>query len=222
MFDGMFVVNDWLDAVLLGGFFFGLIFTALSLLVGAVDIGSGHGDAGHGDTGSSDAGHGDTGQGHDVNIFNVATLLAFLTWFGGSGYLIRNGAGLHVALSLVGGIAAGLVGGFLVFRLLAWIKGQETYLDARFEQLEGSMGRITSPIRDGGVGEIVYELNGVRQVSAAKAPLGIAIPRGANVLVLRRERGIAFVEPWNELASGEDWEQRFALEPVASEQKSPP
>jgi membrane protein implicated in regulation of membrane protease activity len=219
MFDGLFVVNDWLDAILLGGFFFGLAFTALSLIVGAIDIGGPHVHVGHGN-----GGHGHPAHGHDTNvsIFNVATILAFLTWFGGCAYLIRNGAGLHVVLSLIGGLVAGVVGGYFVLRLLNWIKGQETFMDARYETLEGSMGRVTSPIRAGGVGEIVYEMNGVRQVSAARAPIGIAIPRGANVIVLRRERGIAMVEPWDELPAGDEWERRFALEAAATEQSPPP
>jgi len=219
MFDGLFVVNDWLDALLLGGFLFGLFFTGLSLLIGAFDVGGAHvqGGSGHG-------GHGHAGSGHDLsaNIFNIATILAFLTWFGGCAYLFRNGAGFHVVVSLIFGLAAGVAGGYFVLRLLTWIKSQETYLDARFETLEGAMGKITSPIRDGGVGEIVYELNGVRQVSAARAPIGIAIPRGAEVIVLRRERGIAFVEPWHKLEPGEEWEQRFALDTGAAQKWPPP
>jgi hypothetical protein len=222
MFDGLFVVNDWLDAILLGGFFFGLVFTSFSLAVGALDIGGGH-IHGHGSHGHGH-GHGHGGHAQDIvaNIFNVGTILAFVTWFGGCSYLLRNGAGIPAVISLMGGLAGGIFGGYVVIKVLTWLKDQEGALDERLEQLQGSSGRITSPIRAGGVGEIVYELNGVRQVSAARALEEIAIPRGANVVIVRRERGIAYVEPLHQLSEDEEWERRFAIEANSSRPEAPP
>ncbi len=222
MFGDVFVVNDALDAILLILFFFGLAFTSISLLFGAFDLGGpAAGHVGHGHFGDIHT-HGDTSHSSDANVFNVATLLAFSTWFGGATYLLRNGAGAHVLISLVGGFVAGAVGGYLILRLLQWVKGKETFLDARKERLSGSIGRVTSPIRDGGVGEIVYEMNGVRQVTGARAPAGLSIGRGAEVIVLRREHGIAFVEPWKALEASEDWESRFVLDAKATGEHSPP
>jgi len=222
MFGDVFVVNDALDAIFLILFFFGLAFTSISLLFGAFDLGgSAAGHVGHGHLGDIQA-HGNTDHSTDANVFNVATLLAFSTWFGGAAYLLRNGAGLHVIISLLGGLVAGAVGGYLILRLLQWVKGKETFLDARKERLTGSIGRVTSPIRDGGVGEIVYEMNGVRQVSAARAPVGLSITRGSEVIVLRREHGISYVEPWKALEASEDWESRFVLDAKSSGEHSPP
>jgi membrane protein implicated in regulation of membrane protease activity len=222
MLNDVLVVNDSIDTLLLGGFFFGLLFSILSLMAGAVDVG-GHVQVGsHGAHGGHGHGHGHGSSRSLENAFNIVTIMAFLTWFGGSTYLLRNGVGIPILLCLPLGIAIGAVGGYFVLRLLAWVKKQETPMDASLERLEGAVGRITSPIRAGGVGELVYEMNGVRQVSAARAPEGLAIARGTPVIVLKRERGIALVEPWDELAPGDDWERRFSTSPPGSITEPPP
>src|SRR6476659_880764 len=88
--DDLFVVNDVVDSLLLGCFFFGLVFSALSLLLGAADVGLGHVHAGglhlpgHVDHGA----HG--GDNGDLSPFSLGSLLAFVTWFGGVAYLVRN------------------------------------------------------------------------------------------------------------------------------------
>src|SRR3954453_9194654 len=176
----IFVVKDALDAILLGAFFFGLLFTVASLLLGAAEIGAGHG--GH-------IGHGHAGHGHGTNhqgdrgsgapaVLNVATILGFLTWFGGCAYLLRNWVGLDAIVSLVGGVVAGIFAAKLIIRMLRAFREQERYLSAENERFTGSLGRVTSSIRAHGVGEIVYELNGVRQVMAARALGDLPIPRG--------------------------------------------
>jgi hypothetical protein len=96
------------------------------------------------------------------------------------------------------------------------LKSSGGVLDARTERFAGTIARITSPVRQGGVGEIVYEMNGVRQVSAARTADGRSLPRGSQVLVLRREKGMAIVEPWTKDDDLNDWEQRFAT-PAAVE-----
>jgi len=53
-----------------------------------------------------------------------------------------------------------------------------------------------------GIGEVVYSLGGSRQVDAARSVSGEAIERGTEVVVLRREKGIAYVERWDKFASG--------------------
>jgi hypothetical protein len=83
------------------------------------------------------------------------------------------------------------------------------YLDERQERMTGLIARVSSPVRADGTGEITYVLNGVRQVSAARAADGLALPRGSQVVVMRRERGIAFVEPWIEESVEDQWERRF-------------
>ena len=92
----MFTINDWLDAILLGTFFFGLIFSVASLIIGVADLGWGH------------AHHGHDGPGP----LNLAVLLAFVTWFGGVAYLFRTGLGIPAVIAIVVGLAGGLLGAY--------------------------------------------------------------------------------------------------------------
>ena len=185
--DDFLLVDDLLDGVLLGCFFFGIVFSTLSIVLGFAHVGIDHGhDIGH------DNGHRTDG----MTPISVGSILAFLTWFGGVGYLARHGLGIWSVASVVIGLAAGVAGGWLVYRLLALVKRSETVLRASDERLSGALARVTSSIRAGGTGEIVYEQRGVRQVSAARSSANTAIPRGTEVLVLKRVNGIAIVEPW--------------------------
>lgn len=68
----------------------------------------------------------------------------------------------------------------------------------------GVIGRVTSSIRSQGYGEIVYEQHGIRQVASAKASGASAIPRNTEVVVLRVERGVAIVEPFEDLLREHD------------------
>lgn len=182
----MFTVNDGVDALLLGMFFFGLLFTLGTLLLGVADLGFGHV-------------HGDHG-GHDgPNAINLGVILAFITWFGGIAYLARNGLSIPLLLSLVIGIVGGVLGGMAIFRLLGVVRSKETVLRAEDYRLPGVIARVTSSIRENGTGEVVYVQNGVRQVAAARSAEGGAIPRGAEVVILRAERGIVYVDLWDDL-----------------------
>lgn len=202
----LFVVADALDALLLGSFFFGLIFVVLSLMLGSADIDIGHDHGGADGGGHIDAG----GHGfHWVAQLNVGTILAFVTWFGGVAYLLRNAVGVNAVVSLVLGLGGGYLGGAIIFKFMRMLKASESVLDARSERLVGTIARVSSPVRAGGVGEITYEMNGVRQVSAARSSDGRALPRGAEVVVLSRESGIAFVEPWLQETQEAEWERRF-------------
>ncbi|MEA2513111.1 MAG: hypothetical protein QOJ59_2598 [Thermomicrobiales bacterium] len=198
----MFVVNDVLDAILLGCFFFGLIFSGLSLFLGIADIGIDHDAVGHQGHMGHIGHHGHDGQhGHGsddvLSPISVGTVLGFLTWFGGVAYLARNGLEVYAVVSLVLGLIAGVAGAYVIYWLLRKMHAQQAgLLRASDAYMPGTVARVTSSIRAGGTGEIVYEQRGVRQVSAARAPGGEAISRGTQVVILRHSSGIAQVEPW--------------------------
>lgn len=173
----MFQVNDLLDAVLLGCFFFGLIFVVLLLVVG--DVGA---DA--------------EAEGDGPIPFNLSVVLAFLGWFGGVGYLARNAAEWPLPLALLVGVVGGAVGALAVGKVTAaLVSPKGAVLDPADYRLPGTIAQVTSSIRAGGVGEVVYEQGGTRQVSAARAAGGRAIPRGAEVVLLESTGGTAVVEP---------------------------
>jgi membrane protein implicated in regulation of membrane protease activity len=205
----MFVVNDWLDALLLGSFFFGLIFSALSLILGVADIGFGHGaHVGHDAPGGHHVhigGH----ESHDLGVHdgippvNVSTVLAFLTWFGGVTYLARHGFGWIGIVSLALGIVAGLAGAYVLFWVLRKLSASEGTLDPRDYRIEGTIGRVTAAIRPGGIGEVVYKLGGTWQSAPARAADGVAIGRDTEVVILRRAGGMAMVQTWDSFVGDE-------------------
>jgi membrane protein implicated in regulation of membrane protease activity len=183
------MINDTLDAIFLGTFLFGLVFSALSLLVGVADIGF--------DGDGSDGGSGDDAGFWQINL---GSILAFLTWFGGIGYLARHALGWLSILSIFVGLLGGLLGGVIILWFFARvIRPNDRALDPEDYRLPGTIARVTSSIRVGGTGEIMFEQAGVRQVAAARAVGDTALPRGTEVVVLRTERGIAVVDPWDSL-----------------------
>lgn len=190
----MFSVNDWLDGILLGAFFFGLLFSVAALLLGVADLGFGDTHIGHGDHG-----------GHDgPNTLNVGVILAFITWFGGVAYLLRDGLDLFAPISVLIGIGAGFVGGYLVRRLFLYARSQETIMNPEDYRLPGVIAHVTSSIREHGTGEVTYVQMGVRQVSAARSEKDVAIPKGAEVVILRRDRGVVYVDLWENLVDRPD------------------
>lgn len=192
----MLVINDALDVIFLGAFFFGLVFSALSLVLGAAGIGFDNGHVGH----NGHGGHHGADNGGDVSPVNVSTVLAFLAWFGGVGYLARHGLGWYSAVSVGVGIAGGLAGAAAIFWVLArFVRPMDGELREADYRLPGTIAQVTSSIRAGGTGEILYQQAGVRQVAAARSVDGAPIPRGVEVVVLRIERGIAYVESWDSL-----------------------
>jgi membrane protein implicated in regulation of membrane protease activity len=190
----MFPVNDALDAILVGAFFFGLFFTLGSLLLGIADVDFGH------ETDAGGADHGADHGGHFGGLFNISSLLAFITWFGGVGYLARNAFGMIGPLAVVVGLLGGLAGSAAIsWFLLNVLRRNSQELDPRDWDQVGVIGRVTSSIGPSGFGEIVYEQQGVRLVSAARAEGERAIPRETEVVILRVEKGVAIVEPFDEL-----------------------
>lgn len=134
--------------------------------------------------------------------FNFGTMAAFLAWFGGTGYLLERYS--HVWFLAVLGVAtvSGLAAASVVFWFLAKVlMARETALDPADYDMVGVLGRISISIRPGGTGEIIYSQEGTRHVSGARAEENVAIPKGAEVIVTRYEKGIAYVRPWQDPAA---------------------
>jgi hypothetical protein len=132
---------------------------------------------------------------------NFGTITAFLAWFGGSGYLLTRYSSWVITLVLLAAITVGLVGASVVFWFVArFLLAHSRELDPADYERVGVLGRITSPIRAGGTGEITFSQAGTRQVCGARSESGEAMPRGSEVVVTRYERGIAYVQRYEELA----------------------
>jgi membrane protein implicated in regulation of membrane protease activity len=194
----------------LGCFAFGLIFTVASFLLGA--FGGDHGlhipglDGLFGGDGADGAAGGAIDGGVDqhadtLSPFNLSTISAFLTWFGGAGYVLERYSSIAAVLIVTLATAAGVVGGGAIFLTLTrYVLPRLSEMRAEDYRLPGTVARVSSPIRAGGTGEIVYTLGGTRHADGARCESGEALEQGTEVVILRVERGIAYVERWESYA----------------------
>jgi membrane protein implicated in regulation of membrane protease activity len=144
------------------------------------------------------------GVGGDMPFLNFGTITAFLAWFGGAGYLLTRYSSLVVAGVLTLAIVAGLVGALIIFWFVAkLLLKHDRELDPADYERVGVVARISSPIREGGTGEIIFSQEGTRHTCGARNENGDALPRGTEVIVTRYEHGIAYVRRWEELAEEE-------------------
>jgi hypothetical protein len=138
-------------------------------------------------------------HGSGMPWFNVGTIAAFLAWFGGTGYLLQHVYGVWFVAALAIAIISGIGAGSVVFWFLAKVLMQHDHaLDAADYRMTGVLGRISSPIRAGGTGELIYSQEGTRRATGVRSEDGQAIPKGAEVIVTRYEKGIAYVRRWED------------------------
>src|ERR1700741_3575955 len=189
----------WSDFYLLC-FLVGFSLSVLSFLAGAVHLhlpfkwhlpfhGAHHGGAGVSHGGVRGAAH--------ISWFNASSAMAFLAWFGGTGYLPTGPSHLLALVSLLIATVAGLAAGFVVFRFMVKLVGSDDApMKSEDYRLEGSPGTISMPIRESGTGEVIFSLAGVRRCAGARCDDGKAIEKGAEVVIERYEKGIAYVKRW--------------------------
>jgi hypothetical protein len=143
------------------------------------------------------------GSGHsaDLPFFNFATITAFLAWFGGTGYLLTRYSSLVVSLVMILSVLAGLMGATIIFWFVAkLLLKHDRELDPADYERVGVLGRIISPIRAGGTGEIIFSQEGTRHTCGARSESGEALARDVEVIITRYEKGIAYVRRWDEMA----------------------
>ena len=166
---------NWADFYLIC-FLFGFGLSALALLMGSVHLHLPHLHFHHG----IHMPHGNGAGAGELPWFNFGTLAAFLAWFGGTGYLLERY--------------------YSVWFLAKVLMRREAALDPADYEMIGVLGRLSLPIRVGGTGELIYSQEGTRRVSGARSEQGIPISKGAEVIVTRYEKGIAYVRPWEDPA----------------------
>jgi len=159
----------------------------------------------HGPVAAQGSGAAKGAHGSGVSPFNPPSLAAFLAWFGGTGYLLTRFSSVWVGLGLIASVISGVVGGGIIFVFLSRVLiSDEENMDPADYEMVGVLGKLTVPIRNaGGTGELLYSQMGTRRVCGARSEDGGAVPKGAEVVVTRYEKGIAYVRLWSEM-SGED------------------
>jgi membrane protein implicated in regulation of membrane protease activity len=158
-------------------------------------------------------GHGPVAGGHAVSVkggaraqagqispFNFVSFAAFLAWFGGTGYLLTRFWTIWFAMGLGIALLSGVTGAGIIYLFLSKVlMSEEENLDPADYEMTGVLGRTSVPIRQGGTGEIIYSQAGTRKTCGARAEDDTAIAKGAEVIVTRYEKGIAYVRLWTEM-----------------------
>jgi len=183
------------EAFYLCCFLVGFALSLLSFLSGATHLHLPHGLHGH-------ASHGIArGSGRGVQSpLNFGTIAAFLAWFGGTGYLLTRYSSILALLALAVAFISGLGGAAAVFWFLVKVLlKHEKDLDPADYDMVGVLGKVSSTVRPGGIGEMIFSQHGVRRCACIRSESGEAIPRGIEVVVTRYEKGVAYVRPWEEL-----------------------
>lgn len=134
-----------------------------------------------------------------ISWFNASTIMAFLAWFGGTGFLLTRHSHFLVFTSLVIAVAAGLFAGWVVFKFM--VKLNDPPMTSEDRRVEGALGTISMPIRENGTGEIIFAVGGTRRCAGARSGDGKAIDKGAEVVIERYEKGIAYVKKWEEFSN---------------------
>jgi membrane protein implicated in regulation of membrane protease activity len=173
----------------------------LHLFHGHVTPHAGHGHPTHG------AGGPGGGAGASVSPFNFATITAFLAWFGGAGYLLTRYGGWWAMPALALAMVTGLAGAGLMFAFMVKVVwSPHENLDPDDYDLIGLIGVVSSSIREGGTGEILFPQAGARRTAGARSENGQAIARGVEVVITQYKNGLVYVRPWTELSGEPDRE----------------
>ncbi len=201
-------------------FLVGFVLSLLSFLFGAMHLnlphflgghmqgipGAGHGGfhapTGHGTGFGEGAGSGKSlaARGGSVSPVNFMTACAFLAWFGGVGFLVTRYYALAAVAAVSAAMAGGVTGASIVFLFLAKVLlPHETQLDPADFEMVGTLATVTLAIRPGGIGEIQFTQEGARRSASARSDDGQALERGAEVVVARYERGVAYVRRFEEM-----------------------
>jgi membrane protein implicated in regulation of membrane protease activity len=165
---------------------------------GAVHDGtSGHTTTGHGSHHGVGGHNGSAGRmtaslGWTLSWFSPLALSAALVWFGGMG-LITEGSRLSVVFAVIAAVVAAAI---VRAVMDAFVRASSAPLRLTGE---GAIGTVNSAIGPNSTGEVLYTLEGLHRTAPARSADGHSLPRGTEVVITRREKGIAWVEPLDPL-----------------------
>jgi hypothetical protein len=130
-----------------------------------------------------------------VRSLNVYAILTFLFYFGVVGIVLHHysqatTAGVFSVASAVGLVAA-IACSAILHRLFGDASGLVTHENSG---LRGHEVKVTHPIRDGGIGEVIFAPpGGVAQNIPARSMDGTSMPVGQRAVVVEVNRGVALV-----------------------------
>lgn len=123
------------------------------------------------------------------------TIAGAALWFGAAGLLLE---GISTEVAVLAAVIAAVVGAMLVRAVMAsFIRASTPPLQLTGD---GAIATVNAAIRDDTPGEVLYTLEGLHRSMPARSVDGTPIPRGTPVVIVRREKGMAWVEPLDPLA----------------------
>jgi membrane-bound ClpP family serine protease len=139
-------------------------------------------------------------HGDAASPMNLTVLLMFVTWFGGAGYVMTHSRSAAAAVAFTVAVVLGFAGGGLMYLFMGrvLIANEHPLREQDFE-MAGILGHVSSTIRATGTGEVIYTQQGTRRSCGARSEDGHAIERGAEVIVMHYDKGIAYVRRFEDL-----------------------
>jgi hypothetical protein len=171
----------------LGIFLVGVVFSALSLVLGG--HGDGDHDFGHETDHDTDHDHGSEHHGENgessifsVGMFSMRGIILLTSGFGGIGFLVQVSTG-KVFFSTAAGIVGGYVFAFIVLYALKIFKSQQANSLIELKSAVGIQGVVTVSIPSTGVGEVRLTVSGMEMSKTAVSKNGVPIRSGTPVRV---------------------------------------
>lgn len=139
------------------------------------------------------------GIGESIGYFNPALVLAFLTLFSATGYVLELATSLSSLLIIgISILTAFILDTFLNIFILIPMSSAEESLSYTEESLKGRVGKIIISVPENGFGEIVIDSKSGMISKPAASYDNITIAEGKHVLVIDVVRGVLYVDPYND------------------------
>jgi Ca2+/Na+ antiporter len=130
---------------------------------------------------------------------SMAGLLVFLVWFGGAGFVFLS-VNINEILAFLLAVVCGGVGYVAVVLVMNQALIEPDAIAHEHEsEFTGTIGRVCQPILASTNGEIVFSKDGVLRVLPARSQSGSQLGLDTQVVILRIEHGVAYVEDVNQV-----------------------
>ena len=122
------------------------------------------------------------------------SIAMFLTWFGAVGFILNKESRVGPLVTVLTAVTVGFIGAVIILLFVnKFLMKGDTTMRASDYYLPGTLARVTSAIREGGAGEIVYVQGGTRKTAGARSDEEQAHPLGQEVVIVRYDKGLAYV-----------------------------
>lgn len=155
------------------------------------------------------AGKADT-SGHSLSVMsflNPTSVMLFLLGFGFFGYLFHNIVGFvaPILTLMAAGVCGIAIAAVLLYAITRLFGNSEWSTEQDVSDRTGLLGKVSLPIQENGMGEILYVTpGGMRKSIPARSIDGRRLERDMEVVVINFEHGVAAVDTWEHFIHEEE------------------